>query len=462
MTLNKYIGNKQFYKATLSVALPIMVQNFITNFVSMLDNLMVGALGTEEMSGVSIINQLLFVFNLAVFGALSGAGIFTAQFYGKKDNDGIRYTLRYKFIIGFIILILGCTVFLLFGTELIGLYIHDVDKSCDIALTVDFAKKYLSVILFGLLPFTVSQIYSSTLRETGETLAPMLSGIAAVITNCTFNYLLIFGKFGFPKMGVEGAAIATNLSRYVECIIIIIYSVKKKNRFSYFKGACKSLYIPKPILKGVVVKGTPLLINEFLWATGQMLLSIAYSLHGLSVVAGYSIYSTVINLANIAFITLGASIGIIVGRQLGSGQYEEAVDTDRKLIVFSVLMSIAIGLFVFSVGGKIPELYKTSNASKMYASYLIRAGALLLPIDAFANASYFTLRSGGKTFITFLFDSVFALAVSVPLAFSLYYFAHLSIYYIFPIVVGAGIIKDIFGFILIKKKVWVNNIVTVG
>lgn len=445
---------------TLSVALPIMIQNFITNFVSMLDNLMVGALGTEQMSGVSIVNQLIFVFSLAIFGALSGAGIFTAQFFGKGDDEGIRYTVRFKMIISLLIFVVGTAVFLLFDSQLIGLFIHDVDPSCDLNATIDFAESYLKVILWGLLPFTLSQAFSSTLRETGETLAPMLAGLAAVVTNCVFNYLLIFGKFGFPKLGVVGAAIATDISRYVECIIIIAYTFIKRSRFKYINGAFRSAYIPRPVLKQITIKGMPLLLNEFLWSSGMMLLSVAYSLHGLSVVAGYSISSTVMNLANIAFLSLGSSIGIIIGKILGSGNYEEAVDTDRKLIAFSVMLSIVTGTIVFLLGDKIPELYKTSELSKEYAAYFIKVCACFVPLDAFANASYFTIRSGGKTLVTFLFDSMFVLFVSVPTAFLLYYAAKLDIHIIFPIVLSENIIKVIVGFILLKKRVWVNNIVS--
>ena len=459
MQLKKYIGSKTFYKMTLSVALPIMIQNFITNFVSMLDNLMVGSLGTEEMSGVSIVNQLMFIFNLAIFGALSGAGIFTAQFYGKNDNDGIRYTARFKMIISLLIFAAGTVVFLLFGNGLIGLFLHDADPTCDLELTAAFAKKYLMCILWGLLPFALSQCFSSTLRETGETLAPMLAGLAAVIINCTFNYLLIFGKFGFPCLGVEGAAIATDISRFAECAIIIIYTYAKRGRFTYIKGAFRSLKIPAPLLKSIIVKGMPLLLNEFLWSSGMSLLSVAYSLHGLSVVAGYSISSTVMNLSNIAFLSLGSSIGIIIGKQLGAGEYEEAVDTDRKLIAFSVFLSLCISVVMIICGNKIPELYNTSDASKAYASYFIRVCAFAMPVVAFANASYFTMRSGGKTFITFLFDSVFVFLLPVPLAFLLFKVFGLSIWVIFPIVQFCDLVKDIIGFILIKKRVWVNNIV---
>ncbi len=457
--LKKFVGDKAFYRSVMLVAVPIMVQNLITNFVSLLDNLMVGALGTEQMSGVSIVNQLLFVFNLAVFGALSGAGIFTAQFFGKNDNDGMRYTLRYKIAVTLILFVAAIGIFLTLDTKLISLYLHDSQNSGDIALTLDYAKSYLKVMLWGLLPFCVAQVFSSTLRETGETMAPMVAGFVAVITNCCFNWVLIFGKLGAPALGVVGAAVATVISRYTECVIILIYALKNKHRFKYFKGAFRSLKMPVGIFKDITVKGMPLLFNEFFWSMGMSLLSMAYSLHGISVVAGYSISSTVMNLANIAFISLGSSIGIIVGRQLGANQFDEAVDTDRKLIAFSTVLSAAIGIFMLFIGDYVPNLYNTTPESKELAAYFIKVSAVFIPAHAIANASYFTVRSGGKTFITFLMDSVFIMCVSVPIAFTLSKLLEFDIYKVFAIVQSVEMIKITIGLYLVKKKVWLNNMV---
>ena len=459
MFLKKFFGDKAFYKMTLAVAFPIMLQNIITNFVSLLDNVMVGALGTEQMSGVSIVNQLIFIFNLAIFGALSGAGIFTAQFYGKNDPQGIKYTVRYKVYISLLLLVAGVLIFTFFKTPLISMFLHESRDTGDIALTLHYAEKYINVILWGFIPFCVTQTISSTLRETGETVAPMIASFIAVVTNCTFNWMLIFGKLGFPALGVEGAAIATNISRYVECIIIIVYAIAKRSRFTYFKGLFKSLYIPAKICKDITLKGTPLLFNEFFWSLGMSLLSVAYSLHGIAVVAGYSISSTVMNLANISFISLGSSIGIIIGKHLGANEFEKAYDTDRKLITFSVLLSIIVSLGVISLSDYIPLLYNTTQASKDYASYFIKVSAAFSFVHAFANASYFTIRSGGKTLITFLMDSVYVMLFSVPVAFSLYYVFHLDILVAFPIVQALDIIKVIIGLTLVKKKVWLNNIV---
>ena len=457
--IKDYIGTKSFYKMTLSIAVPMMVQNLISNFVNLLDNVMVGSLGTEEMSGVSIVNQLFFVFTLALFGAVSGAGIFTSQFHGKNDHDGIRYTIRFKTITVILLTVIAILIFIFAGDFLIGLYLHDSDSTENLELTADIARKYLNIIILGLFPFAISNIFSSTLRETGQTVIPMVTGFVAVFTNCALNYILIFGKFGAPALGAEGAAIATVISRYVECAVFITYVFIKRKAYPFFKGAFKSLYIPKQLFKNVTAKGLPLLFNEFLWAAGMSALSMSYSLHGIAVVAGYSISSTVVNLLSISFQSLGASISIIVGKLLGASKFQEAIATVKKMFAFTLFASVIVGISIFIASNPILLLYNTSDESKNYAEFFMKTVAIITPINAFAHASYFTLRSGGKTFITFLFDSVFLLGFVVPFAFALYYLGHLSIFIIFPVVQATDIIKDLIGFIFIKKKVWVNNIV---
>jgi len=459
MGIKKYIGDRAFYKTAMTVAMPIMLQNLITNLVNMLDNLMVGSIGTEEMSGVAIVNQLLFIFNLAVFGAMGGVGIFTAQFFGKGDNEGIRYSFRYKIIISVCLALVAIGIFCVFDENLISLYLHDVEAGADIAETLGFAKQYMAVMLIGLIPFAISQAFSGTMRETGDTFAPMVIGLTAVVTNCVFNYLLIFGKIGFPVLGVRGAAIATVISRFVECILVIAYMLIRKNRFSYMKGLFSSLYIPADTFAAITRKGMPLLLNEVLWSMSMSTLGIAYSLHGITVVAAYNISSTVTNLFNMAFLSLGSSLGIIVGKLLGAGKYEEAVDTDRKLIAFSMFVSVIMGTSLFIVSGYFPGLYNTTDEVKQIATYLIRVCACTGPIVSFANAAYFTLRSGGKTVVTFIFDSGSMWILSVPIAFMGYYVFGLSIFVIFPIVQLLETVKVILGAILIKKRVWVNNIV---
>ena len=196
------------------IALPIMIQNAITNFVGMLDNIMVGRVGTDSMSGVAIVNQLMFIYYLCIFGGLAGVGIFTSQYYGSGDDEGIRHTVRIQVIMGAVLTGLGILIFRLFSDPLISLYLHSDDGIGDAAMTLLYAKGYLRIMYFGLMPFALSQVYANTLRSTGETVVPMYAGIAAVAVNLVGNYILIYGKFGAPAMGAEGAAAASGSSAF--------------------------------------------------------------------------------------------------------------------------------------------------------------------------------------------------------------------------------------------------------
>lgn len=459
MTLSKYIGNKRFYKMVFAITIPILLQNFITNFVNMVDNIMVGSIGTEQMAGVSIVNQLIFIFNITIFGAVSGAGIFTAQYFGKKDIEGVRNTVRFKLVVCVAVTVFAVALLLVFGEPLINLFLHDGSYDCDLEKTLVFGQEYLWIIVIGLLPSALTNVYASTLRETGDTFVPMVVSFAAVGINCLFNYFLIFGAFGFPKLGVVGAAIATVMARFFECIAIIWYAMAKRNKYTFFQKIYRHFTIPKQLFMNILKKGMPLLANECLWSIGMSLLSMSYSMHGLAVVAGISISSTVTNLFNMVFMAFGTSIGIVVGQQLGAGDFKEAVDTDRKMIVLAVFISVLVGVVVFFAGSFFPMLYNTTQESKELALYFIRVSACFMPIVSFMHATYFTLRSGGKVWITFLFDSVFILCINVPMAFLLYSVFHLSIWVIFPLIQAMDLLKCIFGFILIKRRVWVHNIV---
>ena len=192
--MQRYIGDRNFYRRVFAILLPILIQNVITNFVSMLDNIMVGQVGTEPMSGVAIVNQLIFVFNLCTLGGLSGAGILTAQYYGKRDQEGIRQTIRVKLLIGLVILVVFTGVLLTFGDVFIGLFLHEGESGLNLEATLHYAEEYMDVMLLQLVPFVITMLYSSTLRETGETVLPMKAGLIAVLVNLVFNYVLIFWK----------------------------------------------------------------------------------------------------------------------------------------------------------------------------------------------------------------------------------------------------------------------------
>ncbi len=457
--LKKFFGDRTFYKKVSAIALPIMIQSGITNFVSMLDNIMVGRIGPDEMTGVAIVNQLLFVFNLCVFGGFSGIGIFTAQFFGKGDMKGVRDSLRFKAWVAVALSAIAYGVFILFGEPLVGAFLHESESGGDLEAIMNYGLQYMKIMLIGIAPFAITQMYSSTLRETNKTLPPMVFGIIAVFVNLILNYLLIFGNFGFPRLGVKGAAIATVISRYVEMVTIIVWTHANRQKNPFIVGVYRSLKVPINMAMDMSLKGLPLLLNEALWSLGVTMLSQRFSTRGSDVVSALNICTTLSNVLNIVFISLGTAISIIVGNLLGANKMEEARDTDTKLLAFSVVSSIFVGGLMATLAPLFPQIYNVTDSIKKLATFFILISACYTPMNAFLNGAYFTLRSGGKTWVTFLFDSIYIWAVNVFLAFILTKFTSLSIYYIYIICYGVDIIKCTTGFLLVRSNSWMNNLV---
>ena len=455
----KYFGDKAFYKMIMAIALPIIVQSLLTNFVNLLDNVMVGQLGTDQMTGVAVVNQLFFVFNLAVFGGMSGAGIFSAQYFGQDNHEGVRNVFRIKFIIAIILTVLSLSIFIFLHEPLINMFLHEGSQSGNVQATYEYAKTYLFIMLIGVPPFIISNCYNTTLKEAGQTVIPMIAGIMAVIVDLVFNYLLIFGKFGFPELGVAGAAIATGMSRYIECGFLVIYTHLHSEKYKFIKGVYRSMKVPVSLVKKVIINGSPILLNEILWSAGLTMQTQALSTRGLAAIGAMNINNTVSNVFNIVFVTMGTTISIVIGQLLGAGKLEEAKDTDRKMCVFSVLTAMGVSIILLILAPLFPHLYNTTAEIRNLATKFIMVLALVTPFNAFTNAAYFTLRSGGNTIITFLFDSCFIWVVNVPVSMILAHFTTIPVIYIFLIVNSLETLKAFIGYGLVKKDIWLNTIV---
>ena len=457
--MKKLFGDRNFYMMVLKVAIPIIVQNGISNFVNMLDNIMVGQVGTEQMSGVSIVNQLMFVFNLALFGAVSGPGIFTAQYVGQKNNEGVRYTIRFKLIMSVVLSVLGVGIFMLFKDNLIMMFLHDNNEGLDLTRTLGYAKEYLMAMLFGLFPFAITCSYASTLRESGETNVPMVAGLIAVGVNLVFNYILIFGHFGAPRLGVVGAAVATVISRFVELFIVVFWTHKHKERAAFAVGLYKGFHIPGQLSKKIIITGFPLFINEFFWSLGMSMVTQCYSMRGLEVIAAFNISNTIVNLFNVVLISMGSVVAIIIGQQLGSGDTEAVVDTDRKLITLGVLSSAVLGIILIIMAPLFPRFYNTTDSIRNLSVELMRVAAIFMPVGSYLNCAYFTIRSGGKTFITFLFDSAYLWVICWPIAFVLSRYTGMTIIPMYITILSLDFIKVVIGAILLKKRIWIKSLV---
>ncbi len=448
-----------YYKRMLTIAVPIMIQSGITNFVSMIDNVMVGRVGTLQMTGVSIVNQIIMVFNLCIFGAMSGAGIFTAQYYGKKDNDGIRNTVQYKIITALIISAFGIGAFVSMGDFLINAYLQGEGSPEDISLVSEYARGYLQIMLLGIVPFALSNAYSSSLRETSDRIIPMIATISAVFTNFILNYCLIFGNFGFPRLGIKGAAIATVISRFVELFILMLWSHTHTKKYPFIKKLYLKTTMTREEIGKITLITLPLIINETLWAGGMAFLNQCYSIRGLDVVAAINIVSTLSNVFNVVFISSGSAIGIIMSQLLGAKKVKEAKENSMRLIWFSVFLAFIIGVVMALFSPFFPKIYNTTDSVRTLATELLFILSIFMMVHAFTNGSYFTLRSGGKTVMTFIFDSGFVWLCSVPVAFVLSRFTGISIIYLYITVQALDLLKCVLGYVFVKKGVWLNTVV---
>ena len=457
---NHFIGDRAFYKTLAAVALPIMLQNGITSFVSLLDNIMIGHVGTEQYNAVVIVNQLVFVYVICVFGAIAGAGIFSAQFHGSGDHEGVRNAFRFKLYAAAVVMVVSAFVFGFGGEWLISLYLNDTTDPESVRLTTEYGLQYLHIIMICMVPHALSQVYASTLRETGKTAPPMAAGIAALLINLVFNYALIFGKLGFPALGVQGAAWATSLARFVEFGILVVYTHGNKKKNPFAKGLYRTLRVPRALAGRIALKGLPLLVNELLWSGGMAVLAQCYSVRGTVAVGAYGITSTMSNVFNIAMIALGSSVAIIVGQKLGAGEIEEAKIADSRLIFSSTAVCAVIGVVMILTAPLVPRLFsEVSQEARELAVGMIRVSGIFLPCNAFAHAAYFTLRSGGRSMFVFAFDSGFMWLFVTPVALCLAHLTELPLVPMYAVVLSLELIKCTIGFFFVKSGFWAKNIV---
>lgn len=452
--MNRY----SVFRRAMILAVPMMIQNGISNAVGLVDHIMVGSLGTEAMTAVSIIGQLLFVFYLAIFGGISGPGIYTAQFYGQGNTEGVRYSARMKAVIAMFCTAAGIAVLLVGQRFLIALYLHGESADVNAALTTDYALQYLHVMLIGLPAMAVTQVYASSLRETGNSVKPMISGVVSVLADVIFNYLLIYGKFGFPRLGVVGAAVATVIARFLEMGVLVVWAHASRREHPFLTGLWRSLYIPATVRGKMLRKSVPIFCNEVLWAAAIAALTQCYSTRGLHIVAGMNISNALCNLLNVVFVALGQAVGILIGQALGAGEYARAKKDAFSLTLFTGMLCAGLTVILVALSGVFPMLYDTTDNVRMLATQFIIVTALFFPVQGILNSLYFTLRSGGKTLVTFLFDSVFSWVISLPLALALCFLTDLPIMLIYTIVQTADLVKIVIGAAMIRKGIWISNL----
>jgi putative MATE family efflux protein len=441
------------YRRLIAVALPIVVQQLITSSVQLVDNIMVGSLGEQAIDSVAVVNQLYFIIILLTFGVLGGAGVYTAQYFGSKDFDKLQQTFRFKVISALIIVFLSFIILTFFGSFFISLFTDNPD-------IVSGGMSYLRIVRFSMIPWALSVSISFTFREIGITKPLLRISLITIVTNTFLNYLLIFGSFGFPKLGVEGAAIATLISRTLEAGLFVLLAMKQGK---VFNTNIKDIFKINPVvLKAIIIMAIPLMLNEILWSTGQTVFIQAYSTRGDNAYAAANITAAVSQLVFVIFGGISTAIAVMVGNTLGENKLSLAKDNSKKLIFTSVAVAFLMGVILFILSYFVIDIYNVLEETKKYAAFNIRVTALLIPVVAFNIAMYFTLRAGGDTRSTFIMDSGYMWVIQVPTIFILSRFTEAPITMLFLVVQLLEIPKMGFAYSRYKKGHWIRNLADPG
>ena len=449
--IQTYLPDKRFFRQILSIAMPMMIQNTFTNLINLVNNVTVGRLGTEQLAGVAVANQLMSVYIMCIWGAMSGAEIFGAQFHGKKDTDSMRNTFRFMLLVAFLVSAVSAAIFLVWGEPLIKLYIYSDAEGSDTALALREGTRYLRLLLVSFLPLGLNMAYTSILRVNDENMIPLYASIAGVLSSLTANFLLI------PRIGIYGAAIASILSRFIEAAINIVWCHTHPERMTFLKGAFRHFRVPRKLAGQILRTGMPLTVNETVWQLGVAAITQCYSVRGLSSVAAVNISSTIQFLTSVSVFALGAAVGVVMGNLLGAGDRKGAEAASRQLQGFSVVVGLFVSLLLAAMGTLVSFFYPNLPAEvHEIARWLIWGEAFDAILNSYYNCCYYIIRSGGKTVTTFLFDSGFIWGVSVVAAMIIAYRTSIAIVPFYWIERALDIFKCVIFFVLVKRGSWIQ------
>ncbi len=450
LSIKKFCFDKEFSKIVLAIAIPLMLQQLITCSVNLIDNLMVGQLGDIAVGGVAAVNRFYIIATYGTNGLINAAAIFIAQFYGARNHEKMQQTFRFMLVSAVAIIMVFLVIGTLIPDVVVGFFTHDPQI---IALGAD----YMQIAAFSFLPMALTLCIASSMRSIGETKLPLIASAVAVITNTSLNYCLIFGNFGFPRLGVSGAAVATLIARCLELAIILYFL--KINDFEFKTSLVKVLDIPKEVASKVIAKGLPLAANEILWSMGMAALFKFYATRGTDVMSGYSICTTIGDIFFVLYAGMAAASTVLISQPFGANDLEKGRSNAYKLLGFCFCLSFVFAVLMYGSTFIIPQLYANVSANaRMVATNFLRVQSVLFWVYMFTTECYFILRSGGDTKNTLIMDSCFMWLVNIPLVGIFTYFTSIGYLGLYLVGQATDLLKLVFAYHLITKEKWVKNL----
>lgn len=448
--MKKYFGNKLFNLTVISIAIPIMLQNLVTTSVNLVDSLMVGQLGDAAIGGVAAVNRYFIIMNFGTNGIVSAVGIFIAQYFGARNHEKMQESFRFSLIASYLIIVPFFLVAAFFPREILSFFTND-------PLLIETGVHYLSKACFTFLPLGISLAISSAMRCIGEAKIPLMVSVMSVLTNTFFNYCLIFGHFGFPRLGVVGAAYATLIARLLEMGIFML--ILKLGQFPFKTKISQIHHIPMDLMKQISTKAAPLCLNEILWSSGNAMILKLYGTRGSHVLSGYAITTTVSDIFFTLFAGMAIATTVLVSQQLGANHLEKAKENGYHLIGFSFCTALIFATLMFGSSFMVPILYASASSQVLEVAVTMicvqSVGFILYTIN---TQNYFVVRAGGDTLSTLIMDSGFMWAVNIPILAFIAYFTDINIYLMYVLGQSCELLKMVLSTSLLKKEKWVVNL----
>lgn len=447
MELNKKAVNRKIAR----IAAPIAVQGVVSATLTMVDNLMVGFLGETELAAVGVGSQLFMVHYLVLFGLVSGAATFAAQFYGTRDMANIRKVIGFAFTV---LSVFGLVMFFasnLLTDPILSIYTDDADVKA-------LAVKYVRICSPAFLTLAVSSPMEMAFRSTQQVKIPMIISTVVFTSNTLLNYIFIFGKLGMPRLGVAGAAVGTICARILEMILNLYFAFRSSNEF---RGSIRSYFgWDGELVRRIIKNATPTTINEFLWSLGQTMYVAAYNRIGTTAYAAFQAANSIFNIFNFASFSIGDATLILLGEKLGEGDKEYTWALSKHLVNVCIIIGLALGALTIALSWPLSGVFNLSEEGKTYVMKILIVFGATMFIDLFCGVMIVgVLRAGGDTRYAMFIEVGCVWLIAVPMAFIAALVLHLPIHLAVLMTRIESVIKATFLMRRFLSKKWMNTVI---
>lgn len=438
---------------------PVVIQQIMLAISSYVDNVMVNSYNTIAYTGVSTANRFMFILNFFWFGIGGGLTVFISQYYGAKNKEKIVGFIQLGLFITIIIGAISIVIVYFLGPVILRLLIRDGPTKQQ---SITYGITYLKYLSFGSIFWLFNVILGNTYRGIKRTYVPLIGGAIAISINIFLNAIMINGLWGFPELGTKGAAIATVISKFISNVVLVCIGLIKP-KYNLIKQIFKKIYFNLNDLLSYIKKGSPIILNELLWALGMLLLSLFTTRGNEEWINIFNYSQNITDLFLVLFSGVSTGVLLFVGSALGEGDFKKAKDYSHKLFGLFILSAIMVLILLVLLSPALILIFTKGNINYIWHQtyYLILIGTPFVLIYGANNFYYFTLRAGGETLRAFLIDQLPTYVIAIPLAFFLGYMEpkwKLGLLLIFFITKLSEIIKLVFAYSYYKKDTWVNDI----